>query len=106
MQERRERDEAMVRMKDEGIDYDERMDRLQEVRIRNHRSGSAHTAQQYLRDMPWAADYGKTVSSTRHEQSVSPSIFLSYGVSRSEHAAADISAMHTLCCAISPDKAD
>ena len=30
-QERQARDEAMIRMKEDGLDYDERMDRLQEI---------------------------------------------------------------------------
>ena len=113
VQERRERDEAMVRMKDEGIDYDERMDRLQEVTYPQPLKDLLIPAfNQYLRDMPWAADYEvkpKSVLRDMIEQSADFSQYISsYRVSRSEGTLLRYlsDAYRVLSRTVPPDKAD
>ena len=57
-QERQARDEAMIRMKEDGLDYDERMDRLQEITYPKPLEDMLQAAfDEYRHDVPWANDY-------------------------------------------------
>ena len=57
-QERQARDETMIRMKEDGLDYDERMDRLQEITYPKPLEDMLQAAfDEYRHDVPWANDY-------------------------------------------------
>ena len=57
-QERQARDAAMIRMKEDGLEYDERMDRLQEITYPKPLEDMLDAAfDQYRHDVPWANDY-------------------------------------------------
>lgn len=57
-QERKARDDAMQEMKADGLDYDERMERLQEITYPKPLQDVLEPAfAQYRKDVPWANDY-------------------------------------------------
>lgn len=57
-QERREREKAIAIMKAEGVDYDERMDRVQEISYPKPLDELLHSAfRQYCDEVPWARDF-------------------------------------------------
>lgn len=57
-QERQARDKAMADMKADGLDYDERMDKLQEITYPKPLEDMLEAAfDQYRHDVPWANDY-------------------------------------------------
>lgn len=89
VQEKKARDEAMLRMKDEGLDYDERMEKLQTITYPQPLKELLMPAfSQYLNDMPWAADYQlepKSIVRDMVERSSDfPQYIAAYGVPRSE----------------------
>lgn len=89
VQERRARDKAMLAMKDEGIDYDERMERLQEITYPQPLQELLVPAfAQYSHDVPWAADYDINCKSVVRDMVETASSFTSYvsnlGIARSE----------------------
>ncbi|MFC2372972.1 MAG: DEAD/DEAH box helicase [Parascardovia denticolens] len=89
VQEKRVRDEAMLRMKDEGLDYDERMEKLQTITYPQPLKELLMPAfSQYLNDMPWAADYQlepKSIVRDMVERSSDFTQYIAaYGVPRSE----------------------
>ena len=83
------RGEAVAAMKAEGIDYDERMDRLEEV---EHPKPLAdlldHAYQTYRAGQPWVADYElspKSVVRDMYERALNFTEFVGfYGLARSE----------------------
>ncbi len=88
-QERRAKDEAMAQMKADGIDYDERIDRLQEVTYPKPLEDLLETAfAQYCTEVPWAADYELRPKSVLREMVESASDFKGYvqrcGIARAE----------------------
>lgn len=89
VQEKKARDEAMLRMKDEGLDYDERMEKLQTITYPQPLKELLMPAfSQYLNDMPWAADYQlepKSIVRDMVERSSDFTQYIAaYGVPRSE----------------------
>ena len=57
-QERQARDKAMEEMKADGVDYDERLDRLQDITYPKPLNDLLTEAfDQYRKDVPWANDY-------------------------------------------------
>lgn len=89
VQERRARDKAMLAMKDEGVDYDERMERLQEVTYPKPLEELLLPAfKQYCTDVPWATDYVLNCKSVVRDMVESASSFAQYvsalGIARSE----------------------
>ncbi|BAR06806.1 dead/deah box-like helicase [Scardovia inopinata] len=89
IQEKRARDEVMIRMKDEGLDYDQRMDKIQEVTYPQPLKDILLPAyNQYLQDVPWAADYSiepKSILRDMIEKAADFSQYIAdYGISRSE----------------------
>ena len=57
-QEREAHDKAMAKMKAEGIDYDERIERIQEVSYPMPLEELLSKAfERYVAEVPWAADY-------------------------------------------------
>ena len=88
-QERRARDEAMAQMKADGVDYDERIDRLQEVTYPKPLEDLLETAfAQYCAEVPWAADYELRPKSVLREMVETASDFKGYiqrcGIARAE----------------------
>ena len=88
-QEKRARDEAMAQMKADGVEYDERIDRLQEVSYPKPLEELLETAfAQYCAEVPWAADYELRPKSVLREMVESASDFKGYvqrcGISRAE----------------------
>ncbi|WP_311375520.1 DEAD/DEAH box helicase [Alloscardovia omnicolens] len=89
VQERRARDEAMRVMKDEGLEYDERMDRLQEITYPQPLKDLLVPAfSRYCTDVPWAADYSLQCKSVVRNMLETASSFSEYtssmGLARSE----------------------
>ena len=88
-QERQARDQAMASMKAEGIDYDERMERLQEITYPRPLTDLLDQAfAMYTADVPWAADYELRPKSVVRDMVETASDFNGYvsryGIARSE----------------------
>ncbi len=88
-QERKARDAAMLEMKDEGLDYDERMEKLAEITYPKPLEEIMEPAfEQYKRDIPWAADCQLACKSVVRDMVESANDFSQYigqyGISRSE----------------------
>lgn len=88
-QERQARDEAMIRMKEDGLDYDERMDRLQEITYPKPLEDMLQTAfDEYRHDVPWANDYWLSPKSVVRDMVETASDFTGYiaryNIARSE----------------------
>ncbi len=88
-QERRARDEAMAQMKADGVDYDERIERIAEVTYPKPLEELLEQAfAQYCAQVPWAADYELRPKSVLREMIETASDFKGYvqrcGISRAE----------------------
>lgn len=88
-QERRARDAAMAQMKADGIDYDERIERIAEVSYPKPLEELLEQAfAQYCAEVPWAADYELRPKSVLREMVETASDFKGYvqrcGISRAE----------------------
>ncbi|BDR53140.1 DEAD/DEAH box helicase [Bombiscardovia nodaiensis] len=88
-QQRQARDAAMQEMKAQGMDYEERVDKLQEVTYPKPLEELLGQAfDQYRRDVPWANDYELKPKSVLRDMLETASDFNSYigryGISRSE----------------------
>ena len=88
-QERQARDEAMIRMKEDGLDYDERMDRLQEITYPRPLEDMLQAAfDEYRHDVPWANDYWLSPKSVVRDMVETASDFTGYiaryNIARSE----------------------
>lgn len=88
-QERVAKDQAMVRMKEDGLDYDERMDRLAEISYPKPQEEILSAAfAQYRKDVPWANDYWLSPKSVVRDMVETASDFTGYiaryGIARSE----------------------
>ena len=88
-QERQARDEAMIRMKEDGLDYDERMDRLQEITYPKPLEDMLLAAfDEYRHDVPWANDYWLSPKSVVRDMVETASDFTGYiaryNIARSE----------------------
>ena len=88
-QERQARDEAMIRMKEDGLDYDERMDRLQEITYPKPLEDMLQAAfDEYRHDVPWANDYWLSPRSVVRDMVETASDFTGYiaryNIARSE----------------------
>ncbi|MBR3234519.1 MAG: DUF3516 domain-containing protein, partial [Atopobiaceae bacterium] len=88
-QERRARDEAMAQMKADGVEYDERMERIAEVSYPKPLEELLEAAfAQYCAEVPWAADYELRPKSVLREMVETASDFKGYiqrcGISRAE----------------------
>ncbi|MGE9910415.1 DEAD/DEAH box helicase [Atopobiaceae bacterium SGI.236] len=88
-QQRIERDRAMTRMKSEGVDYDERIDRLQEVTWPKPLADVLEPAfERYCEEVPWARDYELSCKSVLRDMIETASDFKGYiqryGIARSE----------------------
>ena len=88
-QERQARDEAMIRMKEDGLDYDERMDRLQEITYPKPLEDMLQAAfDEYRHDVPWANDYWLSPKSVVRDMVETASDFTGYiaryNIARSE----------------------
>lgn len=88
-QERKARDAAMAGMKDDGIDYEERMERLAEVSYPKPLEDLLAPAfAQYRKDVPWANDYWLKPKSVLRDMVETASDFTGYisryGIARSE----------------------
>lgn len=78
-QERAAKDAAMAAMKAEGIDYDERIDRLQEVTYPKPLEDLLDAAfQRYCQDVPWARDYELSPKSILRDMVETASDFKGY----------------------------
>ncbi|KXB63930.1 RNA helicase [Olsenella sp. DNF00959] len=89
VQERHARDEAMAQMKADGIDYDERIDRIQEVsypKPLEELLGEAFA--RYCEQVPWARDFELSPKSVLRDMVETASDFKGYvaryGIARSE----------------------
>lgn len=88
-QERHARDEAMAQMKADGVDYDERIERIAEVSYPKPLEELLEAAfAQYCAEVPWAADYELRPKSVLREMVETASDFKGYiqrcGISRAE----------------------
>ncbi len=88
-QERRARDEAMAIMKADGVEYDERIERIQEVSYPKPLAGLLSDGfDQYCEKVPWARDYELSPKSVLRDMLESAADFKGYvagmGISRSE----------------------
>lgn len=88
-QQRQARDEAMQEMKADGLEYDERMERLQNVTYPQPLKELLGQAfDQYRRDIPWASDYELKPKSVLRDMLETASDFNAYisryNISRSE----------------------
>ena len=88
-QERQARDAAMIRMKEDGLDYDERMDRLQEITYPKPLEDMLQAAfDEYRHDVPWANDYWLSPKSVIRDMVETASDFTGYisryNIARSE----------------------
>lgn len=88
-QERKAKDAAMADMKADGVDYDERMDRLQEITYPKPLEGLLTEAfDKYRHDVPWANDYWVNPKSVVRDMVETASDFTSYiaryNIARSE----------------------
>ncbi|MBP3894821.1 MAG: DUF3516 domain-containing protein [Atopobiaceae bacterium] len=88
-QERKARDEAMAQMKADGVEYDERIERIAEVSYPKPLEDLLETAfAQYCAEVPWAADYELRPKSVLREMIETASDFKGYvqrcGIARAE----------------------
>ncbi|MCI1673350.1 MAG: DUF3516 domain-containing protein [Bifidobacterium tibiigranuli] len=88
-QQRQARDAAMATMKADGLDYEERMERLQEVTYPKPLEELLDAAfEQYRKDVPWANDYWLSPKSVVRDMVETASDFTGYisryGIARSE----------------------
>ncbi|WP_308283114.1 DEAD/DEAH box helicase [Bifidobacterium pluvialisilvae] len=88
-QERQARDKALADMKADGLDYDERMDRLQEITYPKPLEDMLDAAfDQYRKDVPWANDYWLSPKSVLRDMVETASDFTGYiaryNIARSE----------------------
>ena len=88
-QERQARDEAMIRMKEDGLDYDERMDKLKEITYPKPLEDMLQAAfDEYRHDVPWANDYWLSPKSVVRDMVETASDFTGYiaryNIARSE----------------------
>ncbi len=88
-QEREARDRAMAEMKAEGVDYDERIERIQEVTYAKPLEGLLGEAyERYVAEVPWAADFALSCKSILRDMVESAADFKGYvqrlGIARSE----------------------
>ncbi|MDD6462316.1 MAG: DUF3516 domain-containing protein [Bifidobacteriaceae bacterium] len=88
-QQRQARDKAMLAMKDEGLDYDERMERIAEITYPKPLEELLDEAfEHYRHDVPWANDYELSPKSVVRDMVETASDFNSYisryGIARSE----------------------
>ena len=88
-QERAERDRAMAQMKADGVDYDERIERIAEVTYPRPLAELLETAYaQYCEEVPWARDFSVRPKSILREMVETASDFKGYiqhvGIARSE----------------------
>ena len=88
-QERQARDKAMADMKADGLDYDERMDKLQEITYPKPLEDMLESAfDQYRHDVPWANDYWLSPKSVVRDMVETASDFTGYitryNIARSE----------------------
>lgn len=88
-QERKARDAAMQAMKDDGVSYEERMDRLPDVTYPKPLQDLLEPAfAQYCKDVPWARDYWLKPKSVLRDMIETASDFTGYiaryGLARSE----------------------
>ena len=88
-QERQARDTAMAEMKADGVDYDERMERLQEITYPKPLADMLDAAfDEYRHDVPWANDYWLSPKSVVRDMVETASDFTSYiaryNIARSE----------------------
>ncbi len=88
-QERRERDKAMAEMKADGVEYEERMERLADVSYPKPLADVLYPAFfAYCEQVPWASDYYLRPKSVVRDMVESSSGFKgyvqSYGIARSE----------------------
>ena len=89
VQERQARDRAMAQMKADGVDYDERIDRIQEVTYPKPLEELLEGAfGMYCEKVPWARDYEVSPKSVLREMLETGDTFKSYvaayGIARSE----------------------
>ena len=89
MQERKARDEAMAQMKADGVDYDERIERIAEVTYARPLEELLEPAfEQYCAEVPWARDFELRPKSILREMVETASDFRGYvgrvGIARSE----------------------
>ena len=88
-QERRARDKAMAQMKADGVDYDERLEKIQEVTYPKPLEELLEGAfNMYCEKVPWARDYEVSPKSVLREMLETGDTFKSYvaayGIARSE----------------------
>ncbi len=88
-QQRQARDKAMATMKEDGLDYDERMDRLQEITYPKPLEDMLDAAfHKYRQDVPWANDYFLSPKSIVRDMVETASDFTGYiaryNIARSE----------------------
>ncbi|MDF7640973.1 DUF3516 domain-containing protein [Bifidobacterium sp. ESL0784] len=88
-QQRQARDKAMAEMKADGLDYDERIDKLQEVTWPKPLEAMLDAAfDEYRRDVPWANDYELSPKSVVRDMVETASDFTGYiaryNIARSE----------------------
>lgn len=88
-QERQARDAAMIEMKEEGVEYEERMERIQEITYPKPLEEMLEAAfSQYRHDVPWANDYWLSPKSVVRDMVETASDFTGYiaryGIARSE----------------------
>ncbi len=88
-QERQARDAAVTAMKDEGLDYDERMERLADITYPKPLEELLDAAfRQYRHDVPWANDYWLSPKSVVRDMVETASDFTGYisryNIARSE----------------------
>ncbi|WP_404978518.1 DEAD/DEAH box helicase [Bifidobacterium aquikefiricola] len=88
-QERQAKDQAMMTMKEDGVEYDDRMDHLAEITYPKPLEELLASAyEQYCKDVPWANDYELNPKSVVRDMVETASDFKGYiaryGISRSE----------------------
>ncbi|MBP3884771.1 MAG: DUF3516 domain-containing protein [Olsenella sp.] len=87
--ERQARDQAMAQMKADGVDYDERIERIQEVTYPKPLEELVSAAfERYCEEVPWARDYAPSPKSVLRDMVETASDFKGYvqrcGIARSE----------------------
>ena len=88
-QQREARDKAMSEMKAEGVDYDERIERIQDVTYPKPLEELLTAAyERYVAEVPWAADYALSCKTVLRDMVETASDFKGYiqrlGIARSE----------------------
>ena len=88
-QERKERERAIAEMKADGVEYEERMERLAEVTYPRPLEGLLASAfERYCEDIPWARDFELSPKSVLRDMLETASDFKEYvgryGIARSE----------------------